>query len=392
MNSNIPETKQKRIAIIGGGFGGLTLVHGLLDSNYQIILVDKNNYHQFQPLFYQIATAELEPSSISFPFRKIFQRNKNIHIRMTEVFSVNIQRNSINTGIGKIDYDFLVIAMGANTNFFGNKKIQTYSLPMKSVGEALDIRNKVLENYEKALTTTDIDEQQALMNIAVVGGGPTGVEVSGTLAEMKIYILPKDYSELDFKNMQIFLIETSSKLLSTMSDIASQKAELYLKRLNVKLLTNTSVKDYDGKIITLSNGSRLHAKNLVWAAGVIGNKLEGIPNEVFVRNNRIKVDGFNKVEGLENIYAIGHIAFMTEDRYPNGHPQVAQTAIQQAKRLATNLRNMEGKKVLEPFHYKDFGSLATIGKNLAVADLPYLKFQGLHGLRGYLFILWQLWG
>jgi NADH:ubiquinone reductase (H+-translocating) len=359
MNANIPETKHKRIVIIGGGFGGLKLVHGL-ESNYQIILVDRNNNHQFQPLFYQVATAGLEPSTIIFPFRKIFQKNTNIHIRMTEVFSVNIQ-----------------------SHFFGNKKIQTYSLPMKSVSEALDIRNKVLENYEKALTTTDIDEQQALMNIVIVGGGPTGVEVSGALAEMKKYILPKDYPELDFKNMQIFLVETSPKLLNTMSDSASQKAEFYLKRLNVKVLTNTSVKDYDGKIITLSNGSTLNTRNLMWAAGVIGNKLEGIPDEVFVRNNRIKVDSFSKIEGLENVYAIGDVAFMTEDKYPSGHPQVAQTAIQQASMLAKNLKNIEGKKALEPFHYRDLGSLATIGKNLAVADLPYFKFQG--------FFAWLTW-
>ncbi len=383
MKANIPETKQKRVVIVGGGFGGLKLVRGLLRSNYQIVLIDRNNYHQFQPLFYQVATAGLEPSTISFPFRKIFQGGDNIHIRITELNSVNTQGNYITTGIGKIFYDFLVLATGADTNFFGNKKIKDHSFPMKSVAEALNIRNKVLENYEKALTTTDKDEQQALMNIVVVGGGPTGVEVSGTLAEMKKNILPKDYPELDFKNMQISLVEMSPKLLGTMSAVASKKAEFYLKRLNVNVLTNTSVKDYDGKIITLSNGNKLTARNLIWAAGVISNKLEGIADDVFVGNNRIKVDRFNKIEGLENVYAIGDIAFMKEDKYPKGQPQVAQTAIQQANRLAHNFKSMEENKPMQPFHYKDLGSLATVGKNLAVADLPFLKFQG--------FFAWLTW-
>ncbi|HTA26625.1 MAG TPA: NAD(P)/FAD-dependent oxidoreductase [Bacteroidia bacterium] len=383
MEANIPETKLKRIVVIGGGFGGLKLVRGLVNSNYQVVLLDKNNYHQFQPLFYQVATAGLEPSTISFPFRKIFQGTENIHIRVTEVIFINTQANYVTTGIGKIKYDSLVLAVGADTNFYGNKKMQEYSLPMKSVAEALDIRNRILENYEMALTVTDKDEQQSLMNMVIVGGGPTGVEVSGTLAQMKKHILPKDYPELDFTNMQITLIETSPKLLGTMSSAASQKAELYLKRLGVEILTNTSVKEYDGKNITLSNGSILNSRNLVWAAGVTGNKLDGIPKEAFVRNNRIKVDRYNKIEGLENIFAIGDIAFMSEEKYPNGHPQVAQTAIQQAKRLASNFKNRYENKKLVPFQYKDLGSLATIGKNLAVADLPFVKFQG--------FFAWLVW-
>jgi len=383
MKANIPETNQKRVVIIGGGFGGLKLVRDLAKSNYQVILIDKNNYHQFQPLFYQVATSGLEPSAIAFPFRKIFQGKENINIRITEVTSVNVKENYILTGIGKINYDFLVLAMGADTNFFGNEKIRAHALPMKSVSEALDIRNRVLENYEKALGTIDKEEQQALMNIVVVGGGPTGVEVSGTLAEMKKHVLPKDYPELDFKYMQVSLVESSGKVLSVMSEAASAKAELYLKKLDVHIRTNTSVKDYDGKTVLLSDGTTLLSRTLIWAAGVTCNKLEGIPPELLIRNSRIKIDRYNKIEGIGNIFAIGDIAFMTEEKYPNGHPQVAQTAIQQAERLAKNLKNLSNNKALVNFHYKDLGSLATVGKNLAVADLPFVKFQG--------FFAWLVW-
>lgn len=383
MKANIPETNQKRVVIIGGGFGGLKLVRDLAKSNYQVILIDKNNYHQFQPLFYQVATSGLEPSAIAFPFRKIFQGKENINIRITEVTSVNVKENYILTGIGKINYDFLVLAMGADTNFFGNEKIRAHELPMKSVSEALDIRNRVLENYEKALGTIDKEEQQALMNIVVVGGGPTGVEVSGTLAEMKKHVLPKDYPELDFKYMQVSLVESSGKVLSVMSEAASAKAELYLKKLDVHIRTNTSVKDYDGKTVLLSDGTTLLSRTLIWAAGVTCNKLEGIPPELLIRNSRIKIDRYNKIEGIGNIFAIGDIAFMTEEKYPNGHPQVAQTAIQQAERLAKNLKNLSNNKALVNFHYKDLGSLATVGKNLAVADLPFVKFQG--------FFAWLVW-
>ncbi len=383
MKANIPETKNKRVVIIGGGFGGLKVAKELSKTNYQVVLIDKNNYHQFQPLFYQVATAGLEPSAISFPFRKVFQGNNNIHIRITEVTSVNTKENYLNTGIGKINYDYLVLAIGADTNFFGNQKIMTHALPMKSVSEALDIRNRVLENYEKALGTEDKEEQQALMNIVVVGGGPTGVEVSGTLAEMKEYILPKDYPELDFKFMQVSLVESSPKVLNVMSPEASAKATKYLEKLGVRLRTNTSVKDYDGNIVTLSDGTTLNSRTLIWAAGVTGNKMEGIPAETLIRNNRIKVDRQNRVEGLENIYAIGDIAYMTEEAYPNGHPQVAQVAIQQAEKLAKNFKNLLNNKALELFKYKDLGSMATVGKNLAVVDLPYIKFQG--------FFAWLVW-
>jgi len=383
MKANIPETNKKRVVIIGGGFGGLKLARKLAGSNYQVVLIDKNNYHQFQPLFYQIATSGLEPSAICFPFRKIFQENKNVYVRIAEVTSVHSKENCIISGIGEIKYDYLVLAMGADTNFFGNKNIMTHALPMKAVTEALDIRNKVLENYENALIAEDKTAKIALMNIVVVGGGPTGVEVAGTLANMKKHILPKDYPELDFKDMNISLIESTPKLLNGMSEIASKKAKAYLEKLDVHVLINTSVKDYNGEDVLLMDGTTINTKIMVWAAGVISNKLEGIPENMLAKGGRIKVDEYNRIEGVENIFVIGDMALMKEDAYPNGHPQMAQPAIQQAKQLAHNLKNLAKGKTLTPFHYKNPRSMATVGKNLAVVDLPYVKFQG--------FFAWLVW-
>ena len=383
MKANIEETDLKRVVIIGGGFGGLKLAKSLSKKEFQLVLIDRNNYHQFQPLFYQVATAGLEPSAIAFPFRKAFQGEKHMHIRITEVNSVNTKENYINTGIGRINYDFLVLATGVDTNFFGNQKIIANAMPMKSVSEALGIRNKILENYELAIGTEDKEEQKALMNIVVVGGGPTGVEVSGTLAEMKKHILPKDYPELNFDYMQVSLVESSPRVLNSMSDIASKKATQYLQKLGVHIFAGISVKDYDGRTVTLADGSIINSRMLLWAAGVTGNKLEGIPTEALAPKNRIKVDAYSKVEGTDNIYAIGDIALMTEEKYPNGHPQVAQPAIQQAELLAKNLLNRIHNKSLVPFHYKDLGSMATVGKNLAVVDLPRFKFQG--------FFAWLVW-
>lgn len=383
MKANIPETTKKRVVIIGSGFGGLKLARKLAGDNYQVVLLDKNNYHQFQPLFYQIATSGLEPSAICFPLRKIFQESKNVFIRITEVTSVNSKENFIVCGIGKIRFDFLVLAMGADTNYYGNKNIMTHALPMKSATEALDIRNKILENYENALIAEDEKTRKALMNIVIVGGGPTGVEIAGTLANMKEHILPKDYPELDFKTMNISLVETSPKLLNGMSEMASEKAKQYLLKLGVHVLTNASVEDYNGAQVLLKDKTTIETKIMIWAAGIISNKLEGIPESVLAKGGRIKVDRYNRVEGSENIFAIGDIALMKEEAYPNGHPQMAQPAIQQAKHLASNLRNIRNGKKMQEFKYKNPGSMATVGKNLAVVDLPYIKFQG--------FFAWIVW-
>ena len=383
MKANIAESSKKRIVIVGGGFGGLQIARALSDSAYQIVLIDKNNYHQFQPLFYQLATAGLEPSTISFPFRKIFHHKKNVHFRVAEVKKINSQINQLETSIGVVDYHYLVIAIGADTNFFGNQKMMDNALPMKSVGEALALRNTILQNYENALSETDREERKRLMNIVVVGGGPTGVEVSGTLAEMKKDILPKDYPELDFKMMQVYLLEGSPKVLNSMSLNASEKAHKYLEELGVNVFVHARVKDYDGENVILEGGKAIPTKTLVWAAGITGNKIDGLNPEVLARAGRIKVDRKNLVEGYENIFAIGDIAYMTEEKYPNGHPQVAQVAIQQAKNLAKNFKHLDEKKELHDFSYKDLGSMATVGRNKAVADFPKWKFAG--------FFAWLIW-
>jgi NADH dehydrogenase len=383
MKANIAETNKKRIVIIGGGFGGLRLARDLRNSDFQIVLLDKNNYHQFQPLFYQVATAGLEPSTISFPFRKIFQKIKNIHIRIAEVNKVNAEKNQLETSIGIVDFDYLVIAIGTDTNFFGNQKMMEKAFPMKSVSEALTLRNSILQNYENALTEENEEKRKGLMNVVVVGGGPTGVEVSGTLAEMKKYILPKDYHELDFKMMQVYLLEGSPKVLNGMSEYASGKAKEYLEKLGVKVSLNAKVKEYDGENVTLEDGKQIATKTVVWAAGVTGNKIEGLPADVVGKANRIIVDRYNKVKGSSNIYALGDIALMTEEKYPNGHPQLAQVAIQQAKLLAKNFKHSSDNKPLKEFYYNDKGSMATIGRNKAVADLPRFHFGG--------FLAWLVW-
>lgn len=383
MKANIAETTKKRIVIVGGGFGGLQIARDLSNSDYQIVLIDKNNYHQFQPLFYQVATAGLEPSTISFPFRKIFQHKKNVHIRVAEVKKINAAVNQLETSIGIVDYHYLVIAIGADTNFFGNQKMMDLAYPMKSVSEALTLRNTLLQNYEDALSETDREKRKAKMNVVVVGGGATGVEVSGTLAEMKKCILPKDYPELDFKMMQVYLLEGSPRVLNGFSDNASEKAHKYLTELGVNVFVNSRVKDYDGENVFLEGGKAIPAKTLVWAAGITGNKIEGLNPEVLGRANRLKVDRKNRVEGYQNIFAIGDIALMSGEKYPGGHPQVAQVAIQQAKLLAKNFRNLSENKELQNFLYKDLGSMATVGRNKAVADFPKWKFAG--------FFAWLIW-
>ena len=383
MQPNIPETSQKRIVIVGAGFGGLMLAKKLCKQNVQIVLIDKNNYHAFQPLFYQVATAGLEPSAISFPLRKIFHNKPNVHIRVTEVKSIETASNQIITDLGVIKYDYLVLATGADTNFFGNKHIEEKSIPMKSIGEALYLRNKLLQNFESALSCSDEDEKQGLLNIVVAGGGPTGVEISGTLADMKNTVLPKDFPELDFSQMNIYLLEGSPKVLGVMSEQASSKSKEFLEKLGVKVLVNSRVKDFDGQYVHLESGEKFRSNTLVWATGIKANNLPGLDPNVITRGGRIKVDRFNLVEGLSNVFAIGDLAYMEEDKFPHGHPQLAQTAIQQGKLLAKNVNNLLKGSKMQPFSYTDLGSMATVGRNLAVVDLPFWKFQG--------FFAWLTW-
>ncbi len=383
----LPEvsSEKKRIVIIGGGFAGLELAQRLSDKLFQIVLLDKNNYQQFQPLLYQVASSGLEPSAISFPFRKVFRNKKDFHFRMTEVTKVIPEENRLICSIGEIEYDYLVIACGTDTNYFGMENIKNNAMPMKSVNEALGLRNTILRNFENALLANTDAERKLLLNIVVVGGGPTGVEISGALAEMKRYILPKDYPEINFDLMQIYLFEGADKLLASMSKESSEKSLEFLKHLGVNVRLNALVKDYvDGKVI-LSDGEEVPAETLIWASGIIANSIEGINPELIGRGRRIKVNSFNQVqvETNNNVFAIGDICLQTEEAFSNGHPQLAQVGIQQARLLAKNFIKLINNQPLEPFSYKDKGSMATIGRNKAVVDLKNFKTQG--------FFAWCIW-
>ena len=385
MSVNIPETAKKRIVIIGAGFGGLKIAKKLVGSGYQIVLIDKNNYHQFQPLFYQVASSGIEPSSILFPLRKIFQKRKDVYIRVAEVYSVDPEKKELQTSLDTVWYDYLVIATGVNSNFFGMKNMEQFSIPMKSISEAMSLRNRILSNLEKAVTLFDQheDEKKSLLNVVVVGGGPTGVEIAGAIAEMKNFVLPKDYPDLNLDLMQISLVEGSPALLASMSKHASEKSLFYLERLGINVHLNTRVIDYDGKILQLGNGEQMHTQLVIWAAGISGVVPPGIPDESVGRSRRMLVDEYSKLKGFEDIYAIGDASIMSNSDFPNGHPQVAQVAIQQGANLARNFKAIRKKSPLKAFKYIDRGSMATIGRNRAVADLPFLKFSG--------FIAWLTW-
>lgn len=378
-----------KVVIVGAGFGGLKLARKLNNkAGFDVTLIDKFNYHQFQPLFYQVATAGLDASNISFPLRKVFQKSKNVRVRLAELKQVVPGENKVVTDSEEFPYDVLVLAMGADTNFFGNTQLEQHAFPMKSTVEALQLRYRLLRNFEVAHTIKDPQELQRVMNIVVTGGGPTGVEVSGALAEMKKYVLPKDYPELDFSKMNIYLLEGGPKTLGVMSEKSSEQSRKYLERLGVTVMTNTLVKEYDGRDVKLGDGSTIPAATVIWAAGIKGNVPAGIDPGLVVRGNRIKVDRHCLVEGTNNIYVVGDLAYMETPKYPHGHPQVAPVAMQQAELLAGNLRLIERKSNLSnliEFEYRDKGSMATVGRNLAVVDIPRprLHFGGL--------LAWMIW-
>ena len=377
-----------KVIIAGGGFGGLKLARKLTNKpGFEVLLIDKFNYHQFQPLFYQVATAGLDASNISFPLRKAFQKSRNVRIRITDLKQIVPAENKIITGIGEEKYDVLVLATGADTNFFGNTQLEEHAFPMKSTVEALQLRYKLVQNFEDALATKNDEELQRLMNIVVVGGGPTGVEMSGALAEMKKYVLPKDYPELDFSRMHIYLLEGTQKTLGHMSEKSSFQSKKYLEKLGVKVMTGAHVKDYDGKNVLLGDGQSIPSATVLWAAGIKGNIPDGVDKSLIARGNRIKVDRLNKVAGFQNVYAIGDLAYMETPAYPNGHPQVASTAIQQANLLGENLIKLKkGRGDLKEYEYHDKGTLATVGRNLAVVDIPKPK---LHFGGWFAWIIWM---
>ncbi len=381
---NIPQTNLPRIVIIGGGFAGINLVKKLGKKPVQVVLIDKRNYHTFQPLLYQVSSAGLEPDSIAYPLRKILKRYENTYFRMTKVRTIDAEAKEIYTDIGVISYDYLVIATGTKTNYFGNKEIEKHSMPMKKVPQALNIRSLILQNFEQAAITEDQTVRKALLNFVIVGGGPTGVELAGAIAELKNHILPKDYRDLIASDMQIYLLEGSARVLPTMSEEASKKAARFLTKLGVIVHCNTFVKNYDGKKVTTNLSLKLESETLIWAAGVTGDLVKGLNAEVLVeRANRYKVNEYNQVEGYSNIFALGDIALMSTDAYPNGHPQVAQPAIQQAQLLGENLPKLIAGKPLKKFKYIDKGSMATVGRNKAVVDLKHYKFGG--------FFAWFIW-
>ena len=373
------ETREK-IVIIGGGFAGLQLAKALNKKRKKVIVIDKVNHHMFQPLFYQVACGRIEPSNISFPFRKIFQRSRNIQFRMVEVQKILPEQNKIITEDAEFTYDKLVIATGCKTNFFGNSKMQGLTYGMKNTQEAIAIRNNMLLIVYKLI----IEERRAddgNWNIVIVGSGPTGVELAGAFAEMKKDILPRDYPNMNFNDLQIILISSTEKPLNVMSKEAQEKSELYLKELGVHFMSGEFVTDYDGDQVTMKSGKTIKSNNVIWAAGVTGNVIEGLNPEIIVRN-RYKTDRFNRVQGYKNIFAIGDIAYMETPKYPEAHPQVANVAINQGTNLASNLlKNSENN--WEEYEYKDQGSMATIGKHRAVVDLPQFKFQG--------FLAWYFW-
>lgn len=366
---------RKKIVIVGGGFAGMELAKRLRNKNVDILLLDKQNHHQFQPLFYQVACSMLEANSIIFPFRKMFQGTNNMEYRMANVESINTEAKYVITDIGNFDYDYVVLGMGCTTNFFGNKEIEENALTLKSTQEAIEVRNHILTNFESVLSVKG-HERDEYLNIIIVGAGPTGVELAGAFAEMRNKILPKDYTFFDFSTLNILLIEGSPNTLNPMSDNARKASRHYLEEMGVTIRTETVVKSYDGHKVTLSTGEEIPSRNVIWAAGVIANKINGIEKAEVMRGNRLKVNRFGVVQGYEDIFAMGDVAYMETPKYPNGHPQVANVAVNQGKNMAKNFLKGDDRSKWMEYEYHDLGSMATVGKNKAVVDLPRFKFKG----------------
>ena len=376
---------KKKIIVIGCGFGGLQFIKNLKKDMFDILLIDKINHHQFQPLFYQVAASQIEPATISFPLRKIFQNRKDVRIRLAKVEAVNHKIKLIQTSIGDFTYDYLVIATGSRTNYFNNDEIECNSLSLKSTYKAMTIRNKTLMNFERILYNKN---DEGLYNIVIVGGGATGVELAGAFSEMKREVLPKDYPNIIANKVNVYLLEGSNHTLSAMSPYAQKYSEKYLIKMGVIVKTGVFVKHYDGETVTLNNGDTIISKNVIWSAGVKGNAIKGIPDDLVLPSGRVKVNRINKIEPLDGVFAIGDVSYMETDKYPRGHPQLANVAIGQAKNLAKNLNKIEKHKddKLKYYEYRNLGTMATVGRNKAVVDLPFAKFRGLFAWFVWMFL------
>ncbi len=388
-HTRLAYSSRPRVIIIGGGFAGLEIAKALNGFKGETVLFDRYNHHTFQPLLYQVASSGLESSSIVFPFRKRFAKQNDFYFRLGDVISIHPNDNCIETSIGSVKYDYLVIANGATTNFYGMKDLEDNALPLKSIIDAIKLRNKIIRNFETALLTDDQEMMNSLMDFVIVGGGPTGVELAGALSELKRHVFPRDYKELDMNKMDIHLVESGDRLLGGMSPVSSQKALEFLEKMGVQVHLKKAVKSYDGHEAVLSTGEKLTSKTMVWAAGVKGQPLPGLSSEVIGRGARIKVDEFNRVKGYENIFAIGDAALMEggDPKFPNGHPMMSPPAMQQGQLLANNLKRLQEKKPMKPFRYNDKGSMATVGRNKAVVDLNVFKGQ----VRTQGLIAWFIW-
>ena len=373
---------KKQIVIVGAGFAGIQLAKNLDKALFDVLLIDKINHHQFQPLFYQVATSQIEPSSISFPIRNIFKGKNNVQIRLAEVLEIVSPEKKIITSIGDFHYDALILSMGCKTNFFGNTEIPKYALTLKTTAEAIQIRNHVLQTFENIISATT-EQKESLLNLVIVGAGPTGVELAGAFAEIKEHVLPKDYPKIDFSKFHITLVEGSKHTLNNMSENSKTKSQEYLQKMGVEVLTETFVKDYNGDQLLLSTGSTIMTKTVIWSAGVIANTILGLPETAKGPGNRIVVDRMNKVLDTDGVYALGDVAYMQTPLYPKGHPQVANVAINQAKNLAKNLKSLSANKMLKEYEYNDLGSMATIGRNKAVVDIGKFRISG--------YFAWLIW-
>lgn len=382
---NIPISEKPRVVIIGGGFAGISLAKNLLKEQLQVVLIDRHNYHTFQPLLYQVSTSGLEPDSIAYPLRKITRHSKEGYFRLTEVTSISAEKNTIHTTIGDLVYDYLVIATGSRTNFFGNQSIEENAMWMKTIPQALNIRSLILENLEQAVITSDHEKRKPLLTFVIAGAGPTGVELCGAIAEVRNHIVPKDFRDIDPNEIKIHLVEGLGRVLPPMSEKSSKAAHKFLKELGVEIHLNTMVNEYDGAtVVTNKEGLFFKTSTFIWAAGVSGAPVEGLNASALVEKaDRYQVNVFNQIEGYENIFAIGDIALMKNEKFPKGHPMVAQPAIQQGRHLAKNLKRLLRKEELVPFEYNDKGTMATVGRNRAVVDMGKLKFGG--------FFAWFIW-